>query len=60
MPTFKAQLDDKQIAALLTHLRSQWGNAGAPVSEATVAKVREDTKARSAPYGGDADLAALK
>ena len=60
MPTFKAQLDDEQIAALLTHLRSQWGNTGAAVSATVVAKVREDTKARSAPYVGDADLAGLK
>jgi mono/diheme cytochrome c family protein len=60
MPPFKAQLSDSQIAAVLTHLRSQWGNSSPPVSAATVAKVREDTKARAAPYDGEADLAALK
>jgi len=60
MPTFKAQLSDEQIAAVLTHLRSQWGNTSPPVTAATVAKVREETKARAGPFGGDKELAALK
>jgi mono/diheme cytochrome c family protein len=58
MPAFKDQLNDAQIAAVLTHIRSQWGNTGAAVTVETVAKVREETKDRSAPFAGDKDLPA--
>lgn len=40
MPTFKADLSDAQIAAILTYVRSAWGNKAAPVTPATVAAVR--------------------
>lgn len=40
MPRFKADLTDAQIAAILTYVRSAWGNAAGPVSEAQVAAVR--------------------
>jgi len=56
MPAFKDQLDDAQIAAVLTHLRSQWGNTGAAVSPETVAKVREELKERTTPFAGDKEL----
>jgi mono/diheme cytochrome c family protein len=58
MPAFKDQLNDAQIAAVLSHIRSQWGNTGAAVSAETVAKVREATQDRSAPFVGDKDLPA--
>ena len=35
---FFVGLDDEQIAALCTYLRSSWGNQAAPVDAATVAK----------------------
>ncbi|MFM7052314.1 MAG: c-type cytochrome [Planctomycetota bacterium] len=38
---------DEEIAAVLTYVRGAWGNAGAPVDAAFVAKVREDTKGRT-------------
>lgn len=60
MPSFKTQLDDDQLAALLTHLRGQWGNTGAPVNAATVAAVRAETAARAAPFDGDAELKAAR
>jgi mono/diheme cytochrome c family protein len=56
MPAFKEQLNDEQIAALLSHIRSQWGNGAAPVVADTVAKAREEHKARTAPFAGDKDL----
>lgn len=56
MPAFKEQLDDAQIAAVLSHVRSQWGNGAAAVSAETVAKAREEHKARSAPFAGDKEL----
>jgi len=36
MPAWAAQLSDAQIAAVLTHIRSQWGNQGAAISADTV------------------------
>ena len=60
MPAFKAQLGDEQIAAVLTYVRSQWGNTSAPIATAVVAKVRDETKNRSAPFGGEAELKSLQ
>lgn len=59
MPAFKDQFSDEQLAAVLSHVRSQWGNAGAPVSAATVAKVRDQLKARTTPFAGGKELEAL-
>lgn len=56
MPTFKDQLSDAQIAAVLTHVRSQWGNSAPAVSEQTVAQAREQHKARTGPFGGEKEL----
>jgi len=56
MPAFKAQLSDEQIAAVLSHVRSQWGNSAAAITAATVAQVREQTKARSESFAGDKEL----
>ena len=60
MPAFKDQFSDEQLAAVLTHVRSQWGNAGSPISAATVATVREQLKARTTPFTGGAELQALQ
>jgi mono/diheme cytochrome c family protein len=59
MPTFGAQLSDAEIAAVLTHVRSHWGNKGGPVSASDVATQRAASAARSAPWNGDADLTKL-
>ena len=40
MPSFAWKLNDAQIADLLTYVRNSWGNAAAPVSAATVGKIR--------------------
>jgi mono/diheme cytochrome c family protein len=39
--------NDTQIAAVLTYVRSQWGNSAGPVTAAQVAAVREKTKSRT-------------
>ena len=49
MPTFKADLTDAQIAAALTHVRTSWGNAAAPVTAEQVARMRNG----EAPDPGD-------
>ena len=60
MPAFQGQLQDAELAAVLTHVRSQWGNTGAPVSADTVAAVRKDTAARGEAFKGDVELGPLK
>lgn len=60
MPAFKDQLQDAEIAAVLTHLRSTWGNQADAVTADAVAQVRRDTASQAEPYNGDAGLAALK
>lgn len=47
MPSYGRQLDDAQIAAVLTYMRNGWGGAAAPVRATDVARVRSDTASRS-------------
>lgn len=49
MPPWK-QLKDDQIAAILTYIRSEWGNNESPISAEQVAKVREETASHSEPW----------
>jgi len=49
MPAAPIRGDD-EIAAVLTYVRSAWGNSGSAVDPALVAKVREDTKGRTRPF----------
>jgi mono/diheme cytochrome c family protein len=46
MPSYGRQLDDAQIAAVLTYMRNNWGAAAAPIAAADVARVRSDTALR--------------
>jgi mono/diheme cytochrome c family protein len=46
MPSYGSQLDDAQIAAVLTYMRNGWGAAAAPIGAADVARVRSDTALR--------------
>jgi mono/diheme cytochrome c family protein len=59
MPTFGAQLSDAEIAAVLTHVRSHWGNKTGPISAAMVAAQRAASAGRSEPWQGDVDLTKL-
>ncbi len=56
MPAFGGQLNDEQIAAVLSHVRRQWGNAAAPVRAESVAQAREAHHARTAPFAGEPEL----
>ncbi|MDQ2823310.1 MAG: cytochrome c [Pseudomonadota bacterium] len=40
MPAFAASLDDEKMAAVLTYVRSAWGNQAAAIATADVATVR--------------------
>ena len=47
MPAYRAQLSDKEIADLLSFIRSAWGNDGGKVSEDDVADLRKRTNPAS-------------
>ena len=47
MPSYAWQLDDAEVAAVLTYIRNKWGGPGAPVDAAQVSRVRRDTALRS-------------
>jgi mono/diheme cytochrome c family protein len=51
MPAWNT-LGDDEIAAVLTYIRSDWGNAAPPVKAETIKSQRELTKARTEPYAG--------
>ncbi|GGP24192.1 hypothetical protein GCM10010971_00110 [Silvimonas amylolytica] len=56
MPNFGAKFSDAEIAAVATHVRSQWGNKGVAIDTAAVAKGRDLTKAQTTPWNGGQDL----
>lgn len=49
MPAFDWKLNDEQIAAVATYVRSSWGNRGGAVSAGEVADLREALKANLGP-----------
>ena len=57
MPPLGGALNDEQIASVLTYVRREWGNTGAPVSVEDVREVRGLTKTRTRPWT-DAELTA--
>ena len=40
MPPFVLQLSDAELAAVLTHIRTQWGHQATPVTELQVQALR--------------------
>jgi mono/diheme cytochrome c family protein len=46
MPSYGQQLNDDEVAAVLTYIRNSWGGAAKPVDAAAVSKVRRDTALR--------------
>ncbi len=59
MPAFGGQLSDAQLAAVLTHIRSSWGNSAEAVQASAVAAVRDSLKGRSTPFAGEQSLKEL-
>ncbi len=53
MPPIGSTIDDEQIAAVLTYVRREWGQAGDPVSAAAVAEARRATADRNRPWKHD-------
>jgi mono/diheme cytochrome c family protein len=60
MPAFKDKLSDAEVAAVLSHIRSQFGNSAPKVSPDTVKAAREEGKERKDPWNGDDELEKLK
>jgi mono/diheme cytochrome c family protein len=56
MPNFGAQLSDAEIAAVLTHVRGDWGNTAGAIGAQQVTAQRAATAQRHEPWQGDADL----
>ena len=53
MPPIGSTIDDEQIAAVLTYVRREWGQAGDPVTSATIAETRRATAGRTRPWTHD-------
>ena len=49
MPSFKDDINDADMASLLTYVRTSWGNKGKPVSASDVAAARAKLKAGKKP-----------
>jgi mono/diheme cytochrome c family protein len=49
MPAFKNELNDADMAALLTYIRGAWGNQAGPVSAADMAATRTKVAADAQP-----------
>jgi mono/diheme cytochrome c family protein len=48
MPGFAWRLSDKDVAEVVTFVRTSWGNSASPVSSADVAEIRESSQLRQA------------
>ena len=59
MPPWGGVLKDPEIAAVLTYVRSTWGNKGAPITATKVAAIRAATSSRTTPWTA-AELANVK
>jgi len=59
MPPWGGVLKDPELAAVLTYVRSAWGNKAAPITPATVAAIRAATASRTTPWTV-AELAQVK
>lgn len=60
MPNFGEKLNDAQIAAVTSYVRSQWGNSASAISAATVAAERGATRGQNAPWKGGDELARFR
>ena len=58
MPPLGQAFTDEQIAGVLTYVRRQWGNAGAPVDVQVVKDTRAAVAGRTRPWT-NAELTAL-
>jgi mono/diheme cytochrome c family protein len=60
MPPIGASISDEDIAGVLTYIRREWGQTGAPVGPSAVAAVRAATSGRTRPWTNDELLALVR
>ncbi len=51
MPAFKDDINDADLAGILSYVRTSWGNKGKPVTAAEVAAIRAKAKAAQKARG---------
>jgi len=57
MPAWQDNFSDKELAAILTYVRNEWGNKAPPVKDADVKKVRGES--HPGPMNGESELKQL-
>lgn len=60
MPAFKDKLSDDEIGAVLSYIRSNFGNSAAKIAADAVKAERDAGKDRKDPWNGDDELNKLK
>ena len=60
MPPVGSVLSDDQIAGVLTYIRREWGQTGAPVDPAQVKTTRGEAASRTRPWTHDELMAMIK
>lgn len=58
MPAWNATFTDKQIAAILSYVRQNWGNSAPPIAEADMTAARQETASRTDAWS-EAELLAI-
>lgn len=60
MPAFENQLKPEDVAAVATYVRNSFGNKSDLVMPELVTQVKEETKSKKDPWGGEVELNAQK
>ena len=60
MPPLGSTLTDEQMAGVLTYIRREWGQTGAPVDPAQVKTTRSETSSRTRPWTHDELMVMVK
>jgi len=58
MPPIGGKMSDDEVAAVLTYIRREWGNAGSPIDAATAQAIRAINATRTRPWT-DEELARI-
>ncbi len=60
MPAFGSQMTDAEVAAVVSYIRTSWGNQASPVTAEQVAAARSQSADRTTPLQGQQELEALR
>lgn len=56
MPHFQDKFSDEEVAAIVSHVRTSFGNTASTIDAQFVSKIREASKGQTTPWKGDEDL----